>query len=143
MMSRATAPDHPHLQGAAERRQRGPDSRGATRSAEDLSALLAFGRRLAAIRDRDVLEAHAAAELHRLLGDTLVCVTPVDRAGERADEQGGGPPLVVGAAHGTRDARLPGLRLAPGAGVGGRAAQSGRLVSVDDYAREVDVGELV
>ena len=123
------------MPGAAEGRAR--------RSPEDVGALLAFGRRLGAIRDRDVLEVQAAAELHRLLAGTVVCVTPVDPGGDESGEDDGGPPLVVGAAHGTRVAQLPGLRLAPGAGVGGRAAACGRLVAVDDYAREIEVTELV
>jgi signal transduction histidine kinase len=134
MMSGTARADHPHLQGApAEVRE--------ARSAEDVGAVLAFGRKLAPIRDRGALETLAAAELHRLLGGSLVCVTPVDDGPGAADEDG--PRLVVGAAEGTRAAPLPGLRLAPGAGVGGQAAASGRLVAVDDYAREVDAAELV
>ena len=97
-----------------------------------MQGLLELTRALAPIRDRGRLETRAASELHRLLGGTLVCVTPL-----RDDA------LVVGATQGTRGAPLRGLRIAPGSGVGGRAAACGQVVAVDDYAQAIDTSTLV
>lgn len=95
----------------------------------------AVAERLSSFVDLDVLSARAAAEVHRLLSDHLICVTWV--AGDSAGAKNSALPwLVVGAARGHRDADITGLRIPPGTGVGGLVAARCQLVSVSDYARE-------
>lgn len=85
--------------------------------------------------DLDVISARAAAEVSRMLRDHLICVTWVDppRPVTAAEPD---PWLVVGAARGNRKVDLTGLRIPPGAGIGGMVAARNSLVSVDNYIRE-------
>lgn len=49
--------------------------------------------------------------------------------------------LTMRAVLGNRTPRLPGLRLAPGAGIGGRVLQDGRALAVADYRHEAAAGD--
>lgn len=102
-------------------------------SSTSQSAAERAAARLSSLVELDVLAARAAAEVHRLLGDHLVCVTLVD---DGLTEASGVPWLVVEAASGNRAAGVTGLRIPPGRGVGGLAASSRRIVSVHEYREE-------
>lgn len=90
--------------------------------------------RLANLVELDVLAARAAAEVQRLLADHLICVTLASE--EDVAPPPGGPWLVVGGASGYRGGDLTGLRIAPGRGVGGLSASTGRVISVREYREE-------
>ncbi|MQA86016.1 MAG: GAF domain-containing protein [Streptosporangiales bacterium] len=107
------------------------------------SALDVLPQRLSGVIDLDVLSARAAVEVHRLLHDHLICVTWVDPSATAAGGDMEDPWLVVGAERGHREVDLTGLRIPPGAGIGGMVASTGGLVSVDDYTSETATRDFV